>query len=372
MEFRTNGKFLAVLITVAGILGTGCRSQDEAADAAGNHRAADDRAAVPVTVTAVQSADVADRLELTGSLRPLRQAVLTAQVAGEVKKVYVELGDPVEKEAPLVQIDPRTYELAVEQARANFRSARAAYEKAKADYDRNRRLHQSGDVSDFVLESARVQLASAEAAYQSAEAALKMAQKQLDDTLLKAPFAGTVASVPVDPGNTVAPGTPLVTVVDIRRLRLQVGVSEQDISRLRRGQRCIVTLDVYPGVEFRGKIVALGPAADPQTKTFPIKIDLPNSRTHPLRAGMVAKATIIVKMYNQVAVVPLSAILKQAEAYHAFVVSDNRAYLRKLVLGPRQGERVAVLSGVRAGEWVVTRGQDQLSDGAPVRIVEQN
>ncbi len=371
MDVRAGWKYGWFLSVLLGLAAIGCGSDAENAAEAANSAAPAEVDGVPVTVTVVQTADVSDSIELTGTLRPLHEAVIAAQVAGEVKAVYVDLGSEVKKDQPLVQIDPRTYELRLDQARANANSARAAYEKAKADYERNVKLHQSGDVSDFVLETARVQLAAAEAAYQAAEAAQKMAQKQLDDTLLKAPFAGMVSAVPVDPGNAVAPGTPLVTVVDVRKLRLQVGVSEKDITRLRKGQSCIITLDAYPGVEFKGRIVALGPAANPQTKTFPVKIVLPNSRQHPLRAGMVARATIILKQYQNVALVPLSAVLKQQDDYVAFVVENQRARRRVLEIGPQQEDAVAVLSGLRAGERVVVLGQDQLADGTPVHVIEQ-
>ncbi|MDQ7052761.1 MAG: biotin/lipoyl-binding protein [candidate division KSB1 bacterium] len=137
----TYGWFLSVLLGLAAI---GCGSDSENAAEATNSAAPAAVDAVPVTVTVVQTADVSDSIELTGTLRPLREAVIAAQVAGEVKAVYVDLGSEVKKDQPLVQIDPRTYELRLDQARATANSARAAYEKARADYERNLKLHRVG------------------------------------------------------------------------------------------------------------------------------------------------------------------------------------------------------------------------------------
>ncbi len=327
---------------------------------------------IPVSVMPVQTGDFDEVVEATGRVEPIHRAILSAQVSGRIVKSYVELGDFVKKDSPLLLIDPATYQLALDQAEAQVLAAKAAYDKAQADFARNQKLHKTGDISDYIFENSRLQLASADAALQQARAARDLARKRLDDATLRAPFDGQIAAKQFDLGNTAAPGVPVVTLVDIRRLKVKIGVSEQDVVRLRKNQPASLQIDAYPGHTFQGRISAIAPDADMRTRTFPVEIVLTNPAEYPLRAGMVAKVRVQLSQIKGVPMIPTSALVQSAQTRVAFVVRNGKAEKRTLKLGPQKGNRIAVLQGLQPGEKVIVLGQDRVSDGSQVKIVQEN
>ncbi|RME01800.1 MAG: efflux RND transporter periplasmic adaptor subunit, partial [Calditrichaeota bacterium] len=236
----------------------------------------------------------------------------------------------------------------------------------------NQKLHKTGDISDYIFENSRLQLASADAALQQARAARDLARKRLDDATLRAPFDGRIAAKQFDLGNTAAPGVPVVTLVDIRRLKVKIGVSEQDVVRLRKNQPASLQIDAYPGHTFQGRISAIAPDADMRTRTFPVEIVLTNPAEYPLRAGMVAKVRVQLSQIKGVPMIPTSSLVQSAQTRVAFVVRNGKAEKRTLKLGPQKGNRIAVLQGLQPGEKVIVLGQDRVSDGSQVKIVQEN
>ena len=340
-------------------------SKTDPAPTAGNSEA------VPVAVTVVRSGDIAEIIEATGSVQAMHNATVAAQVSGQVVAVHADLGDAVRKGQALMRIDPEMYQYALDQAEARLLSAKAAYEKAQADFKRNERLHATGDISDYVFENVRLQVESSRAAYEAAMAARKIAAKQLNDCVIRAPFAGEVAQRHVALGNTVAPGMPLYTIVDINQLKVRISLSESDIVRLQKEQEAALRVNAYPERIFSGKITAIGPSAALETRTFPVEITFANSKEHELKAGMVAKVSMTLQHFNDVPLLPSACLLYKQQQPYVFVVQDSTAHERLVELGPQQGEDFGVLNGLRAGEKVVSLGQDRLSSGKAVRIIRE-
>jgi len=327
--------------------------------------------AVPVAVTALRSGDIAETIEATGTVQPMHNATVAAQVGGQVIAVLAELGDAVRQGQVLLRIDPETYRYALDQAEAQLLSAKSAYEKAQADFKRNERLLAAGSISDFTFENVRLQMEARRAAYESAKAARQLAAKQLRDCSIRSPFAGQVAQRHVSLGNTVAPGTPLYTIADIGRVKVRVSVSEADIVRLQKGQVATLVVKAYPDRQFSGKISAIGPSAALDTRTFPVEITFDNPDEHALKAGMVAKVAMTLRQFRDVPLLPVSCLLYKNQQPYVFVVQDSTAHERPVQLGPQQGDNFGVLGGVQTGEKVVILGQDRLRTGMAVRIIRE-
>jgi len=246
-------------------------------------------AVVPVKVVALQSGELIESVTATGTTFPLHDAVLSAEVPGTVTRILLEVGQRVEPSQVLVKLDPELKQLAVEQAEAALLEAEAAFEKLSRDLERNEKLFASKDISEFIVENARLQKQSAEAAFLAAQANFKMANRQLRNADIKSPIAGLVAVRLVELGAAVAPGVPIAKVVDISKIKIKFSVAEKDITRMKVGQSLTVSLNAIPGEDFAGKVTAVAPQADLSSRTFQVEglIDNPDAR---IKAGMIAKA----------------------------------------------------------------------------------
>ncbi|MFQ5636918.1 MAG: efflux RND transporter periplasmic adaptor subunit [bacterium] len=258
MEENSSRKFL-LIFTIVSCFSLSCGNPEPKEKATAGE---EDSNRVAVETHVVLAGEVADVVKATGTIFPKHDVLISSETAGAIQKVYIELGDWVQKGAPLVQVDPEMKHLALEQATARAAQARAAYEKSQRDFERNEKLLKSQDISEFVFENVRLQKESAEAAYLMAEADVKMARRQLKDTRIVSPVAGFVAHLIAEPGQTVAPGTPIAKVVDISEVKVKFGVPEKDIVKLRKGQEVTISVDSYSGSKFQGTVTAVGPQAD--------------------------------------------------------------------------------------------------------------
>ena len=336
-------------------------SPRDARDGQADHRA------VPVETATVRLGKVAERVEATGTIFPVQEVRVSAETAGKVTAVHVEVGDRVERGTLLVQLDEELKRLALQQAEARAKEARAAYEKSVRDFERNKKLFESRDISEFVYENVRLQMQSAEAAYLTAKAQVAVARRQLRDTRIVSPIAGQVAERFVDLGSSVAPGAPVAKIVNLEQVKVKFGVAEKDIVKLAKGQPVTVGVDALPDEGFEGHIQSLGPQADLRTRTFPVEVLIPNPDLR-LKAGMIARVQVVTGVERTLPLIPKSALLQRGGRTLVYVVENGVAVEREPELGPATADTVAVLAGVRANEEVVVLGQENLTDGVSVVV----
>ena len=226
------------------------------------------------------------------------------------------------------------------------------------------------------IATARAQLAASEARTEMARQQQRAADIPLDDTALRAPLTGVVISRKVEIGTFVQPPAVVFVMADTTTVKALFGVPESVVRALRLGSVVIVRTDEGPDGERRGPVTAIAPAADPQSRLFPIEVTLPNPRGH-LRMGMIVSVAIDdgVAPPSRPAV-PLSAVVRPSDmgtGYALFVVEDlggrSVARLRRITLGEVIGNRVVVRDGLSPGERVVVSGATIVHDGRPVRVV---
>jgi len=230
------------------------------------------------------------------------------------------------------------------------------------------------------IQAAREQVRQAQAGIAQARAALQAAEVTLAKTIIRSPLSGAISKREVDPGQTVMPGQPLLEVVDNRQVYVKAKVSESEVRRVRRGQQAAVGVDAYPGRSFAGRVRDVLPAAEVETRTFYVRVQVPNPQgtvggglptapasgrdgTRPLRPGMFARCEITTARFSATAV-PRQAVTDQA----VFVVRGGKAHLTRVTLGVEQGDLVQAISGVAAGDKVVITGQHRLRDGDKVNL----
>ena len=342
-----------------------------------------------VQTEVVQALDVPQFYPAAGTVRAANTAILAAQVAGAVREVRVNAGDRVRRGALLAVIDDRSAQAQVQGAQAGVseaaqgeaevdqarKAATADRQFAEATFNRYKELLAKNSLSrqEFDGAQARYQAALANeqameakkqqllARQQQARSQQASAQTYLSFTRVVAPFDGVVTAKSVDAGTVVMPGTPLITVEDTGRYRLEATLPEEYLASAQAG--AAVSVSTEHG-QCQGRVAEVVPAADPMTHTFLVKIDLPQDCN--CRSGEYGQASFPVAATRSITV-PTSALVDHGELEGVFVVTATGAVeLRLVKTGGAVSNRVEILAGLSAGEKVVIAGADRLRDGARV------
>ncbi|HUN67088.1 MAG TPA: efflux RND transporter periplasmic adaptor subunit [Bacteroidota bacterium] len=311
---------------------------------------------VPVSVTVVKQRPLHDVRAFTGTIAANNDVAIISETQGKVTAVLADVGDVKSAGAGLVQVDSELKKAAMEAAEVSFA-------KAKNDRDRYESLQKDSAVTAQQLEGARL-------AYKSAEAQLVIARREYNDTRISTPIDGVVSARLVDVGSYVQRGTPVANVVDVSKMKVKVGVPEEDVFYIRNGDAAEVTTDVYPGVILRGTVLNISDKAD-EAHTYAVEVKLPNTREHPLKAGMFGRVSFPSRTDRKAVVIPRGALLGSTRNPQVFVVVNGRADQRTLVLGQMTGDEVEVLTGLSEGETIIINGQNNVQQGASVTVVHQ-
>ncbi|HEU4800380.1 MAG TPA: efflux RND transporter periplasmic adaptor subunit [Gemmatimonadales bacterium] len=314
-----------------------------------------DSIAVPVEF-AVARLDTAGRsVSATGTVEPLRSVAINSQLSGSVLAVNVEEGDRVRVGTVLARIDIR--ELA-----AQLASAEASLEVARRTAERSKRLLDQAIIT--VAEFERD-----EAAHIAARAINDQLQARVAQATARSPIAGTVLERRVDQGDIVPNQTRMFIIGDISQLVVRVPISELDVTALGENDVVNVRLDALPGTTVIGRVRRIFPAADSTTRLVPVEIALTGPEAREVRPGFLARVELRLQPRVGVLVVPAAALIEQSGGTAVFTVENGRAVRRSVRRGEYYGERVEVLSGIAAGDTVVTTGATTLRDGAALRFV---
>ncbi len=344
----------------------------------------------PVTVAVAEMRAMERTIPVTGTLAPKERSVLSAKVSGRVEHLAVDIGSEVSKGDLIAQIEPRDYQLRVQQAAAAYAEARAALglplegdtdhvesesissvkqakavlEEATKNLERIRNLSQSRIASTYELDtvtaSHKVALTRYEAALEDARARLatlaqrraelEIARKQLTDTKVVAPFDGGIQNRPASEGEFIPVGAPIATLVRTNPLRLRLEVPERESQLVRLGQKVRLTVQGDTNV-YTGQIARLSPALDESNRMLLVEADVPN--TGALRAGLFARAHIVVDEHEQGLSIPSNALVTFAGIEKVLTIYDGKALEKPVTTGRRGPGWVEILSGINAGTPVI-------------------
>jgi len=345
---------LAAAVALAGLLG--CSSKKEAA--------AQPEPVRGLAVVEVQRATVTDELEAVGSVRAQQTAQLSAEVVATVRSVTASEGERVRRGEVLVVLDDAQQRAevaragaAVAAAQQGIAAAQAEHGLAQATLQRYQSMYEKKSVSPHEMEevqarsqAAAAQRDAAQAGRAQAAAAQAQARALWSYTRIRAPFDGVVTARNVDPGALAAPGVPLVTVEDTRKFRLEATVDESDLRFVQLGAKVTVAIDAL-GAELPGTVTQIVPAADPASRSFTVKIELPAQAS--LHSGFFGRARFP-RGQREAVRVPRAALVERGQLQGVYLVGrDGRIGLRFVTLGRASGEQVEVLSGLSGGERIV-------------------
>ena len=324
-----------------------------------------------VSIAVVQSSVVPDWLEAVGTVRASQTAGIASQIAGNILEVRVHEGDRVRAGQLLAVIDDALPRTAVDQATAAQASAKQSLSAAESDstlatstLERYQQLYQKQEISaqQFDQVKTRAQSAQAQRDFARAEvsrstAALEQARVSLGHSRVEAPFAGLVTQRQVDPGTFASVGLPLFTLEDTSRYRLEALLNERDMRSIHLGSEATVAIDALGEIELSGKVTQIVPTADPASRSFLVKIDLP-IEAH-LRSGLFGRARFS-RGTRTALTIPRSAVVERVQIQAVYVLdAANIAILRYVTTGNALGQQVEVLSGLEGGERVAAAPGDR-------------
>ena len=324
-------------------------------------------------IQAVETAEakhghIQSKLFYTGDISGINEAMLISQTAGVVVQENVKVGDFVAAGQTLFVIENEMQKANVEQAKAQFLAAETNYEKAQKDLERIEKLYNENVATKDNLELSQLNTKAALASMKGAEAALKVAEKQLADTYISAKFSGKLGSKKVNIGSTVGPGAEIGKVVDDSKLKIVIMVSENDISKVEKGQNVNIEVEAAAS-SFTGKISSVGLATDRAGRSYQVEIIVDNNTNRDIKSGMFAKCEVGVESKDNVLIIPVKSLITQEDrSSKVFIVQDDKAVERNVVLGIRTTELVEILSGISEGDRVVVTGQQRLENNSPVTI----
>jgi RND family efflux transporter MFP subunit len=348
-------------------------------------------------VTQVYPSQTFTLLNASGYVVAQRKAAVASKVTGQLVSLSVEEGSRIKKGQVIARLESEDVAAARDQAKANLKAAHYNLEQAKAElhdatlsFNRNKDLIEQGYISQAEYDSSEARYKKADAAVEAAEAAVKAntaalqgANVAIQYTLIRAPFDAVVLTKNADIGDIVTPigaaanaKAAVVTIADMNSLQVEVDVSESNIHQVKVGQPCEIQLDALPESRFRGEVHMIVPTADRTKATVLVKIGFID-KDNRILPEMSAKASFLsreVKSDEQkprTALNPASLINRNGKQFVFIIKKENRVVKTPVTTGAKLGDMIEVLTGVRAGDRVVLKPLDKMTDGLRIKVAEK-
>lgn len=305
-----------------------------------------------VPVEAAKAVAETLRIDITavGSLVAHEGIILRPEIAGRITNIPFTEGQKVEKGQPLFTLDDSIYRAQLSQAEAQQALAERNSSRATSLLGRGAGTEQSRD--------------QASADLRIANAAVELAKANLDKTHIVAPFAGTIGIRKVSIGDYVSPGQDLISLQALDPMKVDFGVPETTLASLTSGQKVQVSVSAYPGQVFEGQVSAIDPLVDPVTRSVSVRALIPNADGK-LTPGLFASVTLVTAEKPDTVFIPAAAIWPVGNDAFVFRITDGKANMVPVTIAQREADRVAIATGLAAGDQVVTSGQVKLTMGPP-------
>jgi membrane fusion protein, multidrug efflux system len=324
---------------------------------------------ISVKVQTIQAGRFEKSLSVSGTIEGENEAVVISETSGKVTAVKAQIGNWLNKGQAIVLIENDLQNAALLQAKSQELAAKTNYEKALADLKRFENLLDQKIATQSDLENARLGSQAAEAQLKGAEAGLIQAQKQFDNTAIKTPINGKLADRYVEEAAMINPGMPVAVMVNNRNMKLKSSVSENEVALLSKNAQAILTVDAVPDKQFSGKLTSIAQKTNNE-HTYPVEVVVSNDKDESLKSGMFGRAIVKVAEFDNVIIIPVTAILTDANKIrHVFVNKNGIAQRVNIKVGLEYEGIVQVVNGLNIGDQLIIVGQGKLSDGTKITII---
>jgi RND family efflux transporter MFP subunit len=322
---------------------------------------------IPVIAAKVIRGDIASSIYTTGTIFPRQESMISPKTSGIIKKLYADEGDKVEKGQRLVKLEQEMLRIVVKEAKASLKEARAQLKHSQSTLKRRKKLFEEGVVGSQNLDDITTERDLAKARVQRTRATLEMAEQDLKDSVITAPFDGFIVEKMMNEGEmaTTMPPSNIFHLVDTRRVKIECGITEEKRRFITLGKEVLIKMDAYPDEVFTGKITTVNPKIDLNSRTFKIKIAIPNPGFR-LESGMFARIRIIERESKNALLIPQRVIINAETVKKVFAVENGRAVKKTITTGIINHPLIEVTEGLKEGDIVVTEGFYALKEGIKV------
>lgn len=326
----------------------------------------------PVELVTAQPQRIEDLVRVTGTIHPVQEAAIAAQVTGLAETVAVRPGDYVDAGQLLVEVGTTDLQLQLDQQRSTMASSIVQLRAAEATLARTRLLADQGLAAQTTLDAAQAEVDQLAATIATQQSQVALAEANLLRARVMAPFSGTVASRDIEPGQIVNPGTTMVSIVDLSAVRVEVVAALKHSARIAVGQPVRLVVQGLEGRSFTGIVDRVSPIAEAGTRSVKIFLNLDNPEGV-LRGGMFVTGEIVVQEQDDVIALPANAIHTRDDASYVLAVVDGVLHERPIETGTAWPSTALIeaRSGIAAGDVVVGTSLSGLADGVSV-VIEGN
>ena len=331
----------------------------------------------PVRYVVVEGHDSATRRTFSGVAKSGQESRLSFQVSGQVLEVPISVGDKVKKGETIARMDPADFALQLQNAQASAAQSRAQERNAKATYERTRALYENQNASRQDLDADRTGYESGRAGLESANQQIRLRQRQLGYTHLRAPEPGVIATVDIEVNEYAQAGELVATLLAGDQIEVSIPVPASVIRSIEQGAEAKARFNSLDGKTFNGKVTEVGVSSAGGVTTFPVTVRLTEGQDQ-VRAGMAADVTFIFASLKEGPKysLPISAVGEDREGRFVFMlqnVSDGLGIVTRspVEVGEILSDGIEILSGVNPGDLVVTAGVSRIYDGLQVRVPKQ-
>lgn len=326
--------------------------------------------AVKVKIMRVGAVQVNGEHGYSGTVEEENGVSLSFTTTGTVSRMAVDEGQDVRRGQLIATLDGADQASALASSHAVTQQARQALRQAQDTYNRSKKLHEGGVISDSKWVEAQTALGEAQEAVRSAIALENISRKNSGDTRLTAPYSGYIARKAVDVGQNVIAGEMVVKLVHIDRVKVKISVPEEEIGRIGKGENMMVVCDAMTGNVLYGKVVEKGVSADPLSRTYEVKL-LVDNPGHKLLPGMICRVYSSFTRGNTSVFVPAQVVqLNPDNRMFVWIVKNGKATKRFIHFVADTSQGVRVGGGLEPGDELIIEGQQKVSEGTPCEIIK--
>lgn len=321
-----------------------------------------------ITISAEQSSLID---EFSGEIKPKIESKLGFRVNGKIISRKVDVGDRVVPKQVLMQLDAQDLKLVQQQADSALKAAISNRDLALAELKRYQELREKNFVNQATLDAKNTAYQSAQSSYEQALASSRNQSNQTGYSTLVADISGVVTSINAEVGQVVSAGTPVVNVAQLGDKDVVISVPENKVDSLKQVQEVHVRLWAQPKDNIIGHIREISPVADPVTRTYLVKIAIPNA-SDDVKLGMTAYVSLINQNLNHAIVLPLTALYKEGDQTAVWLIKEGKVHLTPITMSGVTGNDVIIASGVQSGDVVVIAGVNLLKENQEVEILKSS